>query len=129
MPDVKPGPRWPGIREEPREFGRYAAAPGPNEDKLGAVFCDSNEQGGFLSTAVAEPVGVWPEERSLDLSDAQVEGWVVGLPVVDGVADSGWQPCSGGRVRLLVRVAACPEQREWVRAMAHGGAFAEEVLG
>lgn len=129
MSDLKPGSKWPGIRREPREFGRCAAAPEPNEDKLGAVFVDSNEQGGFLSTAATGPVGVWPEERSLDLSAAQVEGWVVGLPVVDGVADSGWQPCKGGRVRLVVRVAACPEQREWVRAMAHGGPYAKEVLG
>lgn len=129
MPDLKPGPKWPGMRTGPREFERHTATPKPNEDKLGAVSFDSNGQEGFLSTGSAEPVGVWPEERSLDLSTSQVEGWVVGLPVVDGVADSGWQSCKGGRVRLVVRVAACPEQREWVRAMAHGGPYAKEVLG
>ena len=128
MSDLKPGPKWPGMRTEPREFERLAAAPKPNEDKLGAVFCDSNEPEEGLSTGSADPVGVWPVERSLDLSSAQVEGWVVGFPVVDGVADSGWQTCEGGRLRLVVRVAACPEQREWVRAMAHGGAYAKEVL-
>ena len=124
MPDVKPGLRWPGMRTEPREFGRYVAAPGPNEDKLGAVFCDSNEQGGFLSTAVAEPVGVWPEERSLDLSASRIEGWVLGLPVVDGVADSGWQEHQGSRVRLVVKVADNPEQRKWVRLTAFGDVHA-----
>ena len=129
MPDLKPRPRWPGMRTEPHEFERYAAAPEPNEDELETVFFDSTNQGGFLSTAVPELAGVWPEERSLDLSGSRIEGWVAGLPVVDGVADSGWEPCEGGRVRVVIRVGDFPAQREWVRAMSHGGAYAREVLG
>ena len=58
-----------------------------------------------------------------------VEGWVAGVPVIGGVADSGWVDCEGGRVRLVVRVVDRPEQREWVRAMSYGGAYAKEVLG
>ena len=127
MFDVKPGPRWPGMREEPREFGRCATAPKPDEDKLGTVLFEFNGQEGFLSTAAAEPVGVWPEERSLGLSASRVEGWVMGLPVVDGVADSGWRERHGSRVRLVVNVADSPEQREWVRLTAFGDFHAREV--
>ena len=123
------GRRWPGIKKELREIRPYAAALEPDEQKLETVFVNHTEHVGPLATAAAEPVGIWPEERSLDLSVSHIEGWVAGAPVVDGVADSGWQPCEGGRVRLVARVKDCPEQREWVRAMAHGGAYAREVLG
>ena len=129
MSTVKPGPRWPGMKEEPREIGPCAAAPEPDERKLETAFSHFNNQKDFLATAVTEPVGVWPEERSLNLSVSHIEGWVAGLPVVDGVADSGWEGCEGGRVRLVVRVVDRPEQKEWVRAMSYGGAYAKEVLG
>ena len=103
--------------------------PQPDERKLETVFSHFNNQEDFLATVVTEPVGVWPEERSLDLSDSRIEGWMAGLPIVDGVADSGWQPCEGGRVRVVIRVGDFPAQREWVRAMSYGGAYAKEVLG
>ena len=115
-------------RTEPREIGASSAAPRPAEQSLEEVVSDDSGLGGCWQSA-AEPGGIWPEERSLDLDGSLVEGWVAGLPVVDGVADSGWQPCKGGRVRLVVHVVDSLEQREWVRAMAHGGAYAEEVLG
>ena len=129
MSIAKLGARWPGMKEEPREIGPCAAAPGPDEPKLGTAFSHSNNQKVFLATAVTEPVGVWPEERSLDLSVSRIEGWVAEVPVVDGVADSGWVGCEGGRVRFVVRVVDRPEQKEWVRAMSYGGAYAKEVLG
>ena len=119
-----------GLNETaPREIEPSAVAPRPDERKLGAVVINNTEQGGELQTEAKEHSAIWPDECVLDLDSAQVEGWVAGVPVVDGVADSGWQPCKGGRVRLVVRVRDCPEQREWVRAMAHGGAYAKEVLG
>ena len=90
-------------------------------------FCIVSTTGGFF--AITEPFAVWPEERSLDLSVSRIEGWVAGVPVVDGVADSGWLVCKGGRVRLVVHVSDSPEQREWVRGMAYAGAYAKEVLG
>ena len=129
MSTVNPGLRWPGISEEPREIGASAAAPRPDESKLESAYSHFNNQRDFLATAVTESVGVWPEERSLDLSVSKIEGWVAGLPVVDGVADSGWEACDGGRVRVVINVGDYPEQREWVRAMAHGGAYAKERLG
>ena len=114
----------------PREIGTPAADPRSAEQELGVISFKATKQGGDWQTERApEPRGAWPEERVLDLDDVAIEGWVAGVPVVDGVADSGWHPCKGGRVRLVVRVGGCPEQREWVRAMAYGGAYAEEVLG
>ena len=127
MSHVKSGPGWPGIRTEPREIEPSAAAPGSDEDKLESAFLYCIDHGGFF--AITEPFAVWPEERSLDLSVSRIEGWVAGVPVVDGVADSGWLVCKGGRVRLVVHVSDSPEQREWVRGMAYAGAYAKEVLG
>ncbi len=48
MSEMKPGRKWPGMRTEPREFGRCAAAPAPDEVELETAYCDSNEQGGVL---------------------------------------------------------------------------------
>ena len=117
-------------RTEPREIGASSAAPRPAEQSLEEVVSDDSGLGGCWQSA-AEPGGIWPEERSLDLDldGLLVEGWVAGVPVVDGVADSGWKECKGGRVRLVVQVKDCPEQREWVRVMSHGGAYAKEVMG
>ena len=129
MSGTETGRKWPGVKKELREIRPYAAALGPDEQKLEAVFVNHTEHVGPLATAAAEPVGIWPEERLLDLNAACIEGWVAGVPVVDGVVDSGWQPCEGGRVRLLVRVTDCPEQKEWVRGITYGGAYAREVLG
>ena len=116
-------------RTKPREIRAYAAAPRPTEQQLEEVVVDGIELGGYWQSAAAEPGGICPGEKSLDPDGSLVEGWVAGLPVVDGVADSGWKECKGGRVRLVVRVRDCPEQREWVRAMAYGGAYAKEVMG
>ena len=115
-------------RTAPREIGPSSAAPRPVEREPEEVVFDHTTFGGGFQSA-AGPRGIWPEERSLDLDGAHIEGWVAGVPVVDGVADSGWQECEGGRVRLVVRVTDSPDQKEWVRAMAHGGAYAREVLG
>ena len=115
-------------RTAPREIGPSSAAPRPVEREPEEVVVNHTTFGGGFQSA-AGPRGIWPEERSLDLDGAHIEGWVAGVPVVDGVADSGWQECEGGRVRLVVRVTDSPDQKEWVRAMVHGGAYAEEVLG
>ena len=130
MVNKPPGFVEPGSNETaPREVKPRPAALRPDEQQLGEVFCTHITTGGGFTTETAELPGAWPQERSSDPSNLLVEGWVAGIPVVDGVADSGWQGCDGGRVRLVVRVTDCPEQREWVRAMAHGGAYAKEVLG
>ena len=113
----------------PREFGTSAAAPRSAERELGVISFKNTKEGGDWQSDEMGPRGVWPEERELNLDGVPVEGWVAGAPVVDGVADTGWTECPGGRVRLVVNVRDCPEQREWVRAMSHGGAYAKEVLG
>ncbi len=127
--------KWPGFGEPelekpaPRGVEPSPAAPRPGERKLGAVAANGKRQGGELQTDAKDHSAIWPDERALDLDSAQVEGWVAGVPVVDGVADSGWRECQGGRVRLVVTVADSAEQREWVRAMMYGGAYAREVMG
>ena len=126
--------KWPGFSEPGsnelalREIEPSAVAPRPAERELRVIPLTLSEQGGGLQSATSDPGGIWPEEVLLDPNVSDIEGWVAGLPVVGGVADSGWQPCKGGRVRLVVHVVDSLEQREWVRAMAHGGAYAEEVL-
>ena len=123
------GRRWPGIkREEPRTSVETAAAPRPNEQQLGTVAFKDTETERGLQTATGM-TSIWTEERLVDPEKSRIEGWVACAPVVDGVADSGWRKCKGGRVRLVVQVKSCPEQQDWVRAMAHGGAYAKEVLG
>ena len=129
---VKPVARkWPGAKKMgPREMGPSAATLRSAELEPGVIENQSTQQGGDLANVSApEPRASWPEERDLDLDDVAIEGWVAGLPVVDGVADSGWEACEGGRVRLVINVGDYPEQREWVRAMSYGGAYAKEVLG
>ena len=128
--------KWPGFIEEsgsnetaPREIDPSAVALRPDEKQLDAVFCIHTTSAGEFSIEATESPGTWPQDRLLALDGSRIEGWVAGVPVVDGIADSGWTDCEGGRVRLVVRVRDCPEQREWVRAMAHGGAYAKEVLG
>ena len=129
MVNRPPGFKEPGLGETaPREVEPRPAAPRPDEQQLGEVFCTHNTSGGGLTTETAESPECCFCDLSLDPDGSRIEGWVAGVPVVDGVADSGWADCEGGRVRLVVRVKDCPEQREWVRAMAHGGAYATEVL-
>ena len=130
---VKPVARkWPGAKKKigPREIGPSAATLRSAERELGVIESKSTQQGGDLANVGAsEPRAAGPEESVSCIDDLAIEGWVAGLPVVDGVADSGWVSCEGGRVRLVVRVVDSPEQREWVRAMSYGGAYAKEVLG
>ena len=121
--------RWPGAKKEaPRELGPSAAAPRPDERELEVVIFKHTEQGDGLQTTAAELDGIWREKRLLAPDDSRIEGWVAGVPVVGGVADSGWQERLGGRVRLQVRVVSCPDQKEWVWAMAYGGAYGREIL-
>jgi hypothetical protein len=129
MKTAKPGLRGSDAKARPQEIEPSAAAPRPDEDELEAASVNHTNVGNLLQTAMSEPVGICFEENAPDADLSPVEGWVAGVPVVDGVADSGWQKCEGGRVRLVVRVRDSAEQREWVRAMAYGGAYAREALG
>ena len=130
MVNMPPGFKNPGLNERaPREIEPSAVARRPDEQQLGEVCSTHTTRGGGLTTELAALPGAACEECSPDFDHSRIEGWVAGVPVVDGVADSGWTDCEGGRVRLVVRVKDSPEQREWVRAMAHGGAYAKEVLG
>ena len=125
-----PGSSEPGlIKATPREIGTSAAAPRPTEREPGVIAFKGTKTGGELQSEKSGPGGIWPDERLSDLDCSRIEGWVAGVPVVDGVADSGWVGCEGGRVRFVVRVLDRPEQKEWVRAMSYGGAYAKEVLG
>ena len=130
MVNKPPGFGEPELNETaPREIEPSSVVPRPTERKLGVIAFKGTKTGGELQSEASDPGGIWPEERALDPNSVPVEGWVAGVPVMDGVADSGWCECEGGRARLVVRVKNCPEQREWVRAMAYGGAYAREVLG
>ena len=130
---VKPvASKWPGAKKKigPREIGPSAATLRSAERELGVIESKSTQQGGDLANVGGpDPRASWPEERELHLDDVAIEGWVAGLPVVDGVADSGWEACEGGRVRVVIRIGDYPDQREWVRAMSYGGAYAKERLG
>ena len=58
------------------------------------------------------------DERLPDPRKMPVEGWVAGVPVVDGVADSGWVECgSGRRFRMQMVVKASEMQKDWVRSI------------
>ena len=113
----------------PRASTNPAATPEPDERELGAVVSKDTKQGGDWQTGSEEPLDPSVGQRVFRPQSMAVEGWIAGLPVVGGVADSGWQDCPGGRVRLVVTVKDCPDQREWVRARAYGDAYAREVLG
>ena len=122
------GLAWSATKKAPREGGASSTALRPVEREPEEVVVNLTTLGGGFQSS-AGPRGIWLEERSLDPDGAPIEGWVDVVSVVDGVADSGWQPCKGGQVCLVVHVVDSLKQREWVRAMAHGGAYAEEVLG
>ena len=126
-----PCPEGTGNETIPREIEPSDAAPRPDDRELEAVAFNAREIDGRLQTTESGSVGIWPELRSMDLdpNDSPVEGWVAGFPVVDGVADSGWQECEGGRLRLIVKVPDCPGRREWARGTGYGGTHAKEVLG
>ncbi len=126
-----PCPEGTGNEKMPREIEPSDAAPRPDDRELEAVAFNAREIDGRLQTTESGSVGIWPELRSMDLdpNDSPVEGWVAGFPVVDGVADSGWQECEGGRLRLIVKVPDCPGRREWARGTGYGGTHAREVLG
>ena len=105
-----------------REIEPSAATPRPAERTLDKVILDDTELKCDLQTE--------GEEDSAEQEDSlPVDGWLAGLPVVGGEADSGWLDCPGGRIRLVVQVKSSPEQREWIRAQVYGGAYAREVLG
>ena len=122
------GPAGSSRKKAPREIGPSSAAPRPVEREPEEVVFNHTTLGGVFNRQ-RDLAASGPRRGRWDLDGAHIEGWVAGVPVVDGVADSGWQECEGGRVRLMVRVTDSPDQKEWVRAMAHGGAYAREVLG
>ena len=121
------GLTWSGTKKAPREGGASSTALRPVEREPEEVVLNLTTLGGGFQSS-AGPRGIWLKERSLDPDGAPIEGWVDVVSVVDGVADSGWKECKGGRVRLVVQVKDCPEQREWVRVMSYGGAYAKEVM-
>ncbi len=113
----------------PRASAHPAAAPEPDERKLGTVVCKHTKQGGDWQIGSEEALDPSPGQRVPGPQSVAVEGWIAGVPVVGGVADSGWLDCPGGRLRLVVTFKDCADQREWVRARAYGDAYAREVLG
>ena len=96
---VKPAATsWPGAKKKigPREIGPSAATQRSAERELGVIESKSTQQGGDLANVGApEPRAAGPEESVSCIDDVAIEGWVAGLPVVDGVADSGWVSCEG----------------------------------
>ena len=120
---------------EPRfnELASRGIEPSPatlrsTERELRVIAFKSTKTGGEFQSETSDPGVVCPEEPSLSPEARLVEGWVAGVPVVEGVPDSGWQPCEDGRVGVVIRVGDFPPQREWVRAMSYGGAHTRQVL-
>ena len=113
-----PGSSEPGlIKATPREIGTSAAAPRPTERELGVIAFKGTETGGELQSAALDPGGVCPEETSLSSEAPLVEGWVADMPVIEGVADSGWVESDRGRFRVQMVVRSSEIQRNWVRSM------------
>ena len=105
-------------KEGTREIEPSAATPGPDERKLDAVFRTHIITGGGLTNETAGLPGGDSDERLPDPREMPVEGWVAGVPVVDGVADSGWVECgSGRRFRMQMVVKASEMQKDWVRSI------------
>lgn len=70
-----------------------------------------------MQSEVPDPGGVRPEEPSLNPEAPFVEGWVANMPVIEGVADSGWVESDRGRFRVQMVVRSSEIQRNWVRSM------------
>ncbi len=121
MSDLKPGPKWPGMRTEPREFGRYAAAPKPNEDELEAAFFDSSDQSGALQSAPGEPEIAQLQENVTGLDAMDMDGLVAGIPVVGGVGEFALKGKHGIQVRMEVMVGQNRAQVEWLKSRLFGG--------
>ena len=104
-------------KKAPREVEPRPAALRPDEQELGEVSSTHTTAGGELTTETAGLPGACPEERSPDLSNLPVEGWVADMPVIEGVADSGWVESARGRFRVQMVVRSSEIQRNWVRSM------------
>ena len=129
MSDAKPGPKWPGMRTEPREFGRYATAPTPNEVELETASCDSSDQGGALQSAPAEPGNNHrkeKEENARGFDAVAVDGLVAGIPVVGGVGEFALKGKDGVQVRMEVVVGQNRAQVEWLKSRLFGGVGDED---
>ena len=105
-------------KEGKREIEPSAATPGPDEQQLDAVFSTHIITGGELTNETVDLPGADSEQWSPDPSEMPVEGWVAGMPVVNGVLDSGWVECGRGRrFRMQMVVRASEIQKDWVRSM------------
>ncbi len=105
-------------KEGKREIEPSAATPGPDEQQLDEVFRTHTITGGELTNETADLPGANSDERPPGSGEKPVDGWVAGVPVVDGLADSGWVECgSGRRFRMQMVVRASEIQKDWVRSM------------
>ena len=118
MKNKPPGFSELGFNESaPRGTEPSPATLGPAERKLGVIAFKGTKTGGELQSAALDPGGVCPEEPSLSPEAPLVEGWVAGMPVIEGVADSGWVESDRGRFRVQMVVRSSEIQRNWVRSM------------
>ena len=120
MSEMKPGTRWPGKKEEPREIGPCAAAPEPDECKLETAFSDDTEQDGALQSVLDESVTALPRVHVPDLDAGDVEGLVAGIPVVGGVGEFTLSGRGGVHVRMEVVVSQNWAQVELVKSKLFG---------
>ena len=120
MSEIRPGPRWPGKKEEPCEIGPCAAAPQPDEIKLETAFFDDTEQDGAWQPVSDESVTALPKVHGSDLEAADVEGLVAGIPVVGGVGEFTLSGRGGVQVRMEVVVSQNWAQVEWLKSRLFG---------
>ena len=111
MKNKLPGFSELGFNESaPRGIEPSPATPGPTERELGVIAFKGTKRGGELQSGALDPGGVCPEAPL-------VEGWVADMPVIEGVADSGWVESDRGRFRVQMVVRSSEIQRNWVRSM------------
>lgn len=121
MSEVKPGPKWPGMREEPREFGRFATAPEPNEVELETAIFDSSDRGDDFQLAPADLGIAYSKENEKGFDAAPVDGLLAGIPVVGGVGEFALKGKDGVLVRMEVVVEQNRAQLEWLKSRLFGG--------
>ena len=118
MKNQPPGFLEPGCNElASRGIEPSPATLGSAERELGVIAFKSTKTGGELQSEAPDPGGVRPEEPSLNPEPPLVEGWVANMPVIEGVADSGWVESDRGRFRVQMVVRSSEIQRNWVRSM------------
>ena len=110
----------------PREVEPRPVALGPDERELGVVVRTHNTTGGEFQTDASDTGDKSTEERSPNPGDSRIEGWVAGIPVLEGVGAATLTKNNGVQVRMEVVVGSNRAQVEWLKSRLFGGGEIEE---